>query len=333
MKKRITAFVTACTAVFGLCSCSMKTHEMVEQEKNIPVPPKLVFLGDSIAAGYGLEGYDKSDLYHCDSYANIIGNDYSALLAEEGCDFVMKNDAVSGDTSQDLIDLLDSGDIDADLKDSDAVVVSIGGNDILHIIFSAAEDLGWDKSAGDFDFDRINFKDALASLTSMSDEIDEALKGYETNLVLIEEKLRERTDGEIYIQTLYNPVEYFSDWKMLVDYADGKIDTFNTIVKDGAEKDGKHHYTVIDVGSRFEGQNGDLTNMADYDIHPNAEGHKVIAEMVDTELRKGDYSYTVTVPGEEHWTSAAKALFIVITVVAVLAVAGIVIVILKKKKQ
>ena len=80
MKKRITAFVTACAAVFGLCSCSMKTHEMVEQEKNIPVPPKLVFLGDSIAAGYGLEGYDKSDLYHCDSYANIIGNDYSGNL-------------------------------------------------------------------------------------------------------------------------------------------------------------------------------------------------------------------------------------------------------------
>ncbi|MBO4867401.1 MAG: SGNH/GDSL hydrolase family protein [Ruminococcus sp.] len=333
MKKRITAFVTACAAAFGMCSCTLKERDMVEETKKLPVPPKLVFLGDSIAAGYGLDGYDKSDLYHCDSYANIIGSDYAAVLANEDCGFIMKNDAVSGNTSQDLIDLLDSGNIDEDLKDSDAVVVSIGGNDILHIIFSAAEDLGWDKEAGDFDFDRINFKDALSSLTSMSDEIDDALKGYETNLALIEQKLRDRTDGEIYIQTLYNPVEYFSDWKMLVDYADGKIDTFNDIVKDSAEKDGKHHYTVIDVGSRFEGQNADLTNMADYDIHPNAEGHKVIAEMVDAELRKGDYSCTVTVPGEAHWTSAAKGLFVGIAAVAVILVIGVVIFVMKKKQR
>lgn len=333
MKKQITAFVTACAAALSMCSCSLKTREMVEEERNLPVPPKLVFLGDSIAAGYGLEGYDKSDLYHCNSYANIIGNDYAALLTEEGCDFVMKNDAVSGDTSQDLIDLLDSGEIDADLKDSEAVVVSIGGNDILHIIFGAAENLGWDSSTGDFDFDRVNFKDAITQLTSMSDEIDDALKGYEANLAIIEQKIRDRTDGEIYIQTLYNPVEFFSDWKMLVEYAEGKIDRFNDIVKDGADKDGVHHYTVIDVGSRFEGKNAELTNIASYDIHPNAEGHKIIAEMVDTELRKGNYSYTVTVPGEEHWTSAAKTLFVVIGVVGVLVVAGVVILILKKKKQ
>ena len=315
MKKQITAFVTACAAALSLCSCSLKTREMVEEERNLPVPPKLVFLGDSIAAGYGLEGYDKSDLYHCNSYANIIGNDYAALLTEEGCDFVMKNDAVSGDTSQDLIDLLDSGEIDADLKDSEAVVVSIGGNDILHIIFGAAENLGWDSSTGDFDFDRVNFKDAITQLTSMSDEIDDALKGYEANLAIIDFFFNDPAVTEIYTQTLYNPVEFFSDWKMLVEYAEGKIDRFNDIVKDGADKDGVHHYTVIDVGSRFEGQNAELTNIASYDIHPNAEGHKIIAEMVDTELLKGVHDHRLILFG------------------GVLVVAGVVILIMKKKKQ
>ena len=333
MMKRLTAFATACAAAIGLCSCSLKTHDMVEEAKSVPVPPKLVFLGDSIAAGYGLDGYDKSDLYQCESYANILSKEYSVEMAEEGCGYVMKNDAVSGDTSQDLIDLLSSGEIDADLRDSDAVVVSIGGNDVLHIIFSAADTLGWDAETGEFDFGKVDLKEAITKLTSMSNEIDEALEGFEKNLPIIEQKLRDRTDGEIYIQTLYNPVEYFKDWKMLVEYADGKIGDFNKIVKDGAEKDGVHHYTVIDVGNQFEGRNAQLTNIADYDIHPNAEGHKIIAETVDKELRKGSYSYIVTVPGEEHWTSEAKVGFVTLAAMVLFFVVSMTVFMIKKKKQ
>lgn len=330
-KKRLAAALTAGMMALSLCSCSLKTHDMIEEKRTVPVPPKLVFLGDSIAAGYGLEGYDKKDLYQCESYANIIGKDYTELLAEE-CGHTMINDAVSGDTSQDLLDLLDSGVLDEDLKDSDAVVVSIGGNDVLHIIFSAAETLGWSEETQDFDFGRVKIKDAISKLTSMSDEIDTALEGFEVNLAKISDELHKRTDGEIYIQTLYNPVEYFEEWKMLVDYADGKIDTFNEIVKAGADADGVHHYTVIDVGNQFEGRNSQLTNIADYDIHPNADGHKVIAETVDKELRKGEYSYIVTVPGEEHYTDEAIRLFITLGAVGVMMIFGIVITIVKRKK-
>ena len=104
-KKRLAAALTAGMMALSLCSCSLKTHDMIEEKRTVPVPPKLVFLGDSIAAGYGLEGYDKKDLYQCESYANIIGKDYTELLAEE-CGHTMINDSVSGDTSQDLLDLL-----------------------------------------------------------------------------------------------------------------------------------------------------------------------------------------------------------------------------------
>lgn len=41
------------------------------------------------------------------------------------------NSAVVGDTSQQLLDRINSGEFDADLADSDAVIISIGGNDIL----------------------------------------------------------------------------------------------------------------------------------------------------------------------------------------------------------
>ena len=331
MFKRLAAALTACAAALTLTGCSLTERDTIEEAREVPVPPKMVFLGDSIAAGYGLEGYDKADLYHCDSYANILCSDYTELLKDE-CGHTMINDAVSGDTSQDLIDLLESGELDDDLKDSDAVVVSIGGNDVLHIIFGAAETLGWDEEKGDFDFSRVDIKKALSALTSMSDDIDEALKGYETNLVTITDLLHEKTDGEIYVQPLFDPVEYFKDWKMLVDYADEKIDDFNKIVKDGAEKDGVHNYTVIDVGNQFEGRNSQLTNMADYDIHPNADGHKVIAETVDKELRKGHYSYVVTVQGEEH-LSADGIRLIVFGVIALCVIISVVVIAIKQLKN
>jgi lysophospholipase L1-like esterase len=45
------------------------------------------------------------------------------------------NSAVVGDTSQQLLDRINSGEFDADLADSDAVIISIGGNDILGLFF------------------------------------------------------------------------------------------------------------------------------------------------------------------------------------------------------
>ena len=331
MFKRLAAAMTVLAVTLSMTGCSLKERNMVQEMRQVPVPPKMVFLGDSIPAGYGLEGYDKEDLYQCQSYPVMLGSEYTELLKDE-CGHTMINDAVSGDTSQDLIDLLDSGVFDDDLKNSDVVVVSIGGNDVLHIIFDAAETLGWDPQKRDFDFGRVDIKEAFRSLTSMSDQIDEALDGYKTNLASIADKIHEKTDGEIYIQTLYNPVEYFKDWDMLVDYADGKIDTFNEIVKNGADANGVHHYTVIDVGNQFEGRNSQLTNMSDYDIHPNADGHKVIAETVDKELRKGEYFYTAMVEGEEHYTDDAIRLFIAIGAGAVLIIVGAVLVAVKRKR-
>ena len=331
MIKRICAAALAAITALSMCSCSLTYRDIIEEERTLPVPPKLVFLGDSIAAGYGLEGYDKEDLYKCESYANIIGKSYTEELSDF-CEHTMINDAISGEESGQLLELIESGKLDDDLKGSDAVVVSIGGNDVLHIIFSAAETLGWDPEKQDFDFGRVNIKDAISSLTNMSDEIDDALDGYEKNLAVIVDKLHERTEGEIYIQTLYNPVEYFEDWKMLVDYADEKIGDFNKIVKDGAEKDGVHHYNVIDIGNQFEGRNTQLTNIADYDIHPNADGHKVIAETIDKELRKGNYTYMVTVEGDEHLTAQAKALIAAGIALGIALITAVIVFILKRKR-
>ena len=56
MFKRLISFVLVCVMTVSCCfTCFAETTQVSENE--IAVPQKIVFLGDSIAAGYGLEGY------------------------------------------------------------------------------------------------------------------------------------------------------------------------------------------------------------------------------------------------------------------------------------
>ncbi len=79
----------------------------------------VVIFGDSIASGYGL---DKEKEYN---YGQIIG-DYL------GCD--VDNYAVAGDTTSDMLEVLAnlSDEQKQNVSDSDIVIISIGGNDIIH---------------------------------------------------------------------------------------------------------------------------------------------------------------------------------------------------------
>ena len=65
-------------------------------------------------------------------------------------------------------------------------------------------------------------------------------------------------------------------------------------------------YKVIDVAADFKGKAAELTRIADYDIHPNEAGHKVIAEDVDAALRATGFSYTTIDQGEKQLTADGK---------------------------
>ena len=185
MFRKITACFCA-AAVLSLTSCQMTEIPTRELVHNIEVPPKMMFLGDSIAAGYGLEGYASGDNYNCPSYSNILREKYETELENE-CGHEMVNKAISGATSQDFIDLLQSGELDRDLKDSDAVVVSIGGNDLLGIMLNLLKKLGVSES-GNFDSDGLNILAAASAFLSMDSDVDKALDGFEGNLRIISEK-------------------------------------------------------------------------------------------------------------------------------------------------
>ena len=82
-----------------------------------------VAFGDSIAAGYGLEGYTADqDNPPADSYQAIISNFLKTSPA---------NYAVTGDDSTDCINILESGNADNMLSDAGIITLSIGSNDLL----------------------------------------------------------------------------------------------------------------------------------------------------------------------------------------------------------
>ena len=300
MLKRVTAFVSAVLMTLCLSSCSMTEKSEKQVKHSTDVPPKMVFLGDSIAAGYGLEGYTDTDNYNCRSYSNILKEKYETEL-DGKCGHVMVNKAVSGYTSDELIDQIQSGELDDALKDSDAVVVSIGGNDLLGIMLNVMAKMGI-KDAASFDSGDFDFMGAASSLLSMGGDIDNALTKFDENIKVITHELGKRTNGKIYIQTLYDPLEYFSNYKIVTDFSNDKIGRLNSIISDNASEG----YNVINVAAVFKGKAGELTNISDLDIHPNAEGHVVIAKEVDSAFRATGFSYTTTEEGELKLTKEAE---------------------------
>ena len=111
MKKFLSAAVSAAMAVTSVLPFA-GTASAADDTKNI------VVLGDSIASGYGLS---KSE----HNYGELLGDYYGTETA---------NYAVSGAETGDLIGKLEkpSEDIAASIKNADCVVVSIGGNDMIH---------------------------------------------------------------------------------------------------------------------------------------------------------------------------------------------------------
>ncbi|MBR1591967.1 MAG: SGNH/GDSL hydrolase family protein [Ruminococcus sp.] len=281
MNKKI--IPAALCAGIMLTGCSMTETETLKTAHTVNIPPRILFLGDSIPDGYGLDGFSRDDNSHCMSYPNILKDRYREEL-DGVTDTKMINQAVSGDTTQDLINIIDSGNIDDALRDSDAVVVSIGGNDLMHPIYGILNGLK---------DENVNLFSLAASIPNIGDDIDAALVTFEENLQVISDKLKNKTDGKIYIQNLYDPTEYLA-LDIITDFTGEKIAAFNDIISSHADS-----YSVIDIYLHFKGKSAELTNMPDFDIHPNAEGHKLIADIVDTELRKSEFTY-YTYEQQEH---------------------------------
>ena len=112
MKKFVSFVMSAALAVSSLSARSVSAADGSTDKKD------LVLFGDSISAGYGLSSTEHSYGEICADYLGGTVNNY----------------AHSGDTSEDMLTLINglSSEQKQAVKDAEVVVISIGGNDLMH---------------------------------------------------------------------------------------------------------------------------------------------------------------------------------------------------------
>ena len=267
MKKILLTFL-AVTSVF-LNGCT------AEESSNITVSTQetdtryMVTLGDSIAAGFGLQSPDT------ERFSAIV----EKKLGEQWNDY---NYAVSGDDSTDLLKRLNDGRA-VRLPAADIIVIDIGSNNFL-------------KPYGDYlqkvFLDSAGTEEQKASKKALDKDVTQGLKTLEKDIASVYSWIRERnhTDkAKIYLMNTYNPYadltnEIIPSYEIsLADYSQSVIDRANKILSDYAEA--HRDIIYVDVQAAFQKCekipiNGQITGQTAWatDPHPTAEGHKIIAD-------------------------------------------------------
>ena len=297
MKKRLLSLCLALVMCIGLLPLSLSADE-----------PVYLALGDSITTGYRL----------------AEGESGFATLVAEVNGYELVNAAVNGATSSDLLQSLESGEIDP--SDAELITITIGGNDLLGALFNYLAER-WNEDEAHADEADITGTELISSLfagtpdTTVITTLVGYLSGFESSeqaaaaLELLAQNLtdivayikNENPDVRIVVATQYNPYSYFaSAYGMLVkqistiaEMFTANVAVLNEVITESAEPLG---YIVADVYTAFEDAVAARINPcnpsigADYsidlDFHPNAAGHAIIADTVNAAINPDGYTVT-----------------------------------------
>jgi len=227
--------------------------------------PVLVALGDSITYGLFLE----EDLSKPSSLAfpNLI----------DGGKYTVKNFGQPRMTSDELLNLLrpevvllsDSENVHSALQTADLVTLNIGSNDLLQAA-GITSDLSQD----------IEITDELEA------KLGVAGAKFKLNLQAIINIIQEQTDAPIVLYTLYNPFGPSEDVNLAKFHELGEliIPSVNGLVILPLSQSNEN-IILADAYSAFHDKQSEFVNSLPFDkIHPNANGHKVLAAAADVAL-------------------------------------------------
>ncbi len=263
---------------------------------------KISVFGDSIPAGYGLEDFNYKDLSVSEQcFVNIFAKHYGLDIKKD-----VTNLSDTGLESMAINEKLKSVDKSV-LKNSDVVIISAGANDIMDTFanrlfycisynedFAKKYKLEVDSTSLysiEASIIRILFdptkEEALEALAlECTDEA--SMKEYKLISASVEFELQSmintvkenNPDAQIYLITPYDPVLGLSLksnqlTKVLDDCINDLCDTITELADSEEYSENVH---AIDLRKEFDGKYQELTNISSLDIHPNKDGHALIAE-------------------------------------------------------
>ncbi|MEI2665603.1 SGNH/GDSL hydrolase family protein [Rossellomorea sp. LJF3] len=252
--------------VFFLAGCSLEdaadhiTREVSNWDKEspnetfIPKNLKVVSIGDSLTQGVG-------DSTKNGGYVPYLEKSLETLDGVKDAQF--HNYGVRGNRTDQLLKRLKKEDVKSSIKESDLVMITIGGNDVMKI-----------------------FRENLSHLKL--EVFQEEKRQYQLRLKEIIETIRSyNPDAGIVLVGLYNP---FNTWFSDIDEVNQVIHNWNEAsiqVLAGYDKT-----LFVKIEDLFIDA-GDTLLYEDY-FHPNDEGYKLIADRMFTDLAKGETLATLT---------------------------------------
>ena len=231
---------------------------------------KLLLLGDSITYGYGLDG----DRDSCRSYGNQL-REHLEIKTEN-----FKNAAVNGDASAELLSLLPT--IQKEVREADLIVVTIGGNDMLDIIWGIAGAVEWNEEKL---IAALNDPEGTSKLLEMitMDVVSNAIIKYSVNLSAVVGYIRSNNqNARVLFLAQYDPASGL-ELGALGQITASAIKLLNTQMRESVVAGGCEY---VDVYTPFVGKGAEWTNMLSADIHPNQLGHDKIFEIITEYLDK-----------------------------------------------
>lgn len=269
-KHRILSLLLALTMVFALlpgtalaANLTWDGTDDVTAETDDTV---YVALGDSVPYGYGLANPA------AESYVNL----FAGMMEADGAGVTTFNQSVSGLTSAQLLAALSglsAGDA-ALLASADVITLNIGGNDVLGTVLAYLVTQGIIDTSGN-----VLNPQALATidLTALSGTLGTAATNFGANYAAIITLLKQAApNAELIVSTIYNPIP---DTLTTLAAADTFITAMNSVIW-GLQSTGG--YKIADTYTAFAEAAVPVTNVNlpySVDIHPNAAGHELMAEL------------------------------------------------------
>lgn len=228
---------------------------------NISTTIRYVALGDSIAYGYGLDNREE------DSYVGLVKRYF-----ENKYDYVVTaNFGQNGMRSEELLDILTNPENEsyrkyrATLSYADVVTLSIGSNDLLHLI-------------------RLDFNMGEA-IREKAENFQKACSDFAVRFPKIIKEIHEINPRvKIYANNVYNPAKGLSFYAGIYDVAERYINLLNEAFKESDE------YCLVDIKKAFDKQEKSMINVSlkgrEIDPHPSREGHKLIGQAVIKQIAK-----------------------------------------------
>lgn len=244
-------------------------------------------LGDSIAAGYRLEDYQKDGVTPPSSYAALFAGKIGATK--------VNNLAKTGSNTSDTLTLLSTQTYINAVKEADVITLSMGSNDILgpggKMICACLGITSLDK-AGNV----VNATNFLQKMTELSNYINEpeqvkifndAISGFEDKWTKIIDRIYElNPDAKLIVNNFYNPYAALDLGSSIVigSTVQGYLNRMTQYIT--SHRYNGNRYVVADVTAVKDQTNVGLLPNFDLDPHPNKDGHSMIADAVYAEYVK-----------------------------------------------